>query len=76
MWAQIISKYPPTFLGDCKKAVEASQKMVRTWLIQACSKTMKMQRTKHETLRIGLVPTRIPQCIIVISQPKTQKRTA
>lgn len=27
-----ISKYPPTFLGDCKKAVEASQKMVRTWL--------------------------------------------
>ena len=32
MWAQIISKYPPTFLGDCKKAVEASQKMVRTWL--------------------------------------------
>lgn len=30
MWAQIISKYPPTFLGDCKKAVEASQKMVRT----------------------------------------------
>lgn len=32
MWAQIIGKYPPTYLGDCQKAVEASQKMVAEWL--------------------------------------------
>ena len=32
MWQQIIGKYPPTYLGDCQKAVDASQKMVAEWL--------------------------------------------
>lgn len=32
MWAQIIGKYPPTYLGDCQKAVDTSQKMVAEWL--------------------------------------------
>lgn len=32
MWAQIIGKYHPTFLGDCKKALDLSRKLVSTWL--------------------------------------------
>ena len=32
MWAQIIGKYHPTFLGDCQKAVEASRSIVGNWL--------------------------------------------
>lgn len=32
LWSQIISKYPPTFLGDCQKAVDASKAIVGNWL--------------------------------------------
>lgn len=32
MWAQIIGKYHPTFLGDCKKALDLSQELVGNWL--------------------------------------------
>ena len=32
LWAQIIGKYHPTFLGDCQKVVEMSRKMMEDWL--------------------------------------------
>lgn len=32
LWSLIISKYHPTFLGDCKKAIDWSEKMVKDWL--------------------------------------------
>ncbi|MCX8648453.1 hypothetical protein J3U01_08575 [Bifidobacterium sp. B4107] len=32
MWAQIISKYTPTLLGECRNAVQASTEMVKDWL--------------------------------------------
>lgn len=32
MWAQIISKYSPTFLGECQKSVDVSRSMVNQWL--------------------------------------------
>ena len=32
MWSLIISKYHPTFLGDCQKAIDLSQKIVKDWL--------------------------------------------
>lgn len=32
MWAQIISKYSPTMLGECQNAVKASTEMVEGWL--------------------------------------------
>lgn len=32
LWQVIISKYHPTFLGDCKKAIDWSQSMVKDWL--------------------------------------------
>lgn len=33
LWQVIISKYPPTFLGDCQKAIDWSDSMVKTWLV-------------------------------------------
>lgn len=32
LWQAIISKYHPTFLGDCQKAIDWSNKMVEDWL--------------------------------------------
>lgn len=32
LWGLIIGKYPQTFLGECKKAVDWSEKMVKEWL--------------------------------------------
>lgn len=32
LWQTIISKYNPTFLGDCQKAIEWSNEMVKQWL--------------------------------------------
>ncbi|NLZ36240.1 MAG: S49 family peptidase [Clostridiales bacterium] len=33
LWQAIISKYHPTFLGDCKKAIDWSDSMVKKWLV-------------------------------------------
>lgn len=32
LWAQIIGKYHPTFLGDCKKVLDMSRTVVDAWL--------------------------------------------
>ncbi len=32
IWGPIISKYHPTFIGDCKKAIEWADKIVTKWL--------------------------------------------
>lgn len=32
LWTSIISKYHPTFLGDCQKAIDLSDKIVTKWL--------------------------------------------
>lgn len=32
LWQVIVSKYHPTFLGDCQKAIDWSNKMVEEWL--------------------------------------------
>ncbi|MBE5851247.1 MAG: S49 family peptidase [Lachnospiraceae bacterium] len=32
LWQVIISKYHPTFLGDCQKAIQWSQEIVKEWL--------------------------------------------
>lgn len=32
IWKEIISQYRPTFVGDCQKAVELSESLVREWL--------------------------------------------
>ncbi|MCM1564941.1 MAG: ATP-dependent Clp protease proteolytic subunit [Dehalobacter sp.] len=32
MWQVIVSKYHPTFIGDCEKAIEWSTDLVKSWL--------------------------------------------
>lgn len=32
VWSNIIRKYHPTFVGDCKKAIDWSEKIVKQWL--------------------------------------------
>lgn len=34
VWAPIIAKYHPTFIGDCKKAIEWSETTVKKWLME------------------------------------------
>ena len=33
IWQTIVGKYHPTFIGECKNAIEWSEKIVKTWLI-------------------------------------------
>ncbi len=33
LWQPIIAKYSPTLIGECKKAIEWSEEMVKEWLI-------------------------------------------
>ncbi len=34
LWSNIIRKYHPTFLGDCKKAIDWSEEIVKKWLME------------------------------------------
>ena len=34
IWQVIISKYHPTFIGECEKAIEWSQQIVTNWLLE------------------------------------------
>lgn len=34
VWGQIISKYHPTFIGDCKKAIDWADAIVKQWLTE------------------------------------------
>lgn len=34
VWGQIIGKYHPTFIGDCKKAIDWADTIVKQWLIE------------------------------------------
>lgn len=34
LWAQIVGKYHPTFLGDCRRVQDASKNMVERWLAE------------------------------------------
>lgn len=34
VWSNIIRKYHPTFIGDCKKAIVWSEEIVKQWLIE------------------------------------------
>lgn len=33
IWQPIIAQYPPTFIGDCEKAIEWSNQIVGAWLV-------------------------------------------
>lgn len=38
VWQPIIAKYTPTFIGECEKAIEWSNEMVRDWLLSGMLK--------------------------------------
>lgn len=33
LWQPIIAKYPPTLIGECQKAIDWSEEMVKRWLV-------------------------------------------
>jgi len=33
-WGKIISKYPPAFIGDCRKTIKWAEEMVTNWLVE------------------------------------------
>lgn len=41
LWSNIIQKYHPTFLGDCKKAIDWSEEIVKQWLMENMFKDSK-----------------------------------
>lgn len=46
VWGLIIGKYHPTFIGDCQKAVEWADVMVRAWLGENMFKGLKNKKRK------------------------------
>ena len=50
VWGLIIGKYHPTFLGDCKNAINWSEKMVTTWLKENMFKDDVDKCTKVEKI--------------------------
>lgn len=46
IWQPIIAKYTPTLIGECRKAVDWSEKMVKEWLV---SGMLKDDKDKNET---------------------------
>lgn len=45
LWSLIIGKYHPTFIGDCKKAVQWSKEITKNWL---CENMFSSFRDKEE----------------------------
>ncbi len=54
VWAPIIGKYHPTFIGDCKKAIDWADSIVKQWLIDnmfsCCSDKEDKAKKVLETL--------------------------
>ena len=46
IWANIIGKYHPTFIGDCEKAINWSKTMVTEWLLSNMLSRDKNKNTK------------------------------
>lgn len=45
IWQQIIAKYPPTFVGECQKAIDWSNEIVKDWLSTGMLKDNSSQAT-------------------------------
>lgn len=55
IWQPIISRYTPTFIGECEKAIEWSQIMVAKWLETGMFKKLKTasKRSKNIATELG-----------------------
>lgn len=50
IWQPIIAKYNPTFVGECEKAIDWSEKMVRNWLDRNMLSTDPNKKTKIDNI--------------------------
>jgi hypothetical protein len=46
LWQAIVSKYHPTFLGDCQKAIDWSETIVSQWLCENMFSNLKNKQKK------------------------------
>lgn len=46
LWQPIIAKYPPTFIGECEKAIKWSANMVKDWLGSGMFKDLEASQKK------------------------------
>ncbi len=55
LWQAIISKYPPTLLGECEKAIKWSQNVVQEWLETGMFKgsPKAKEKAKHVVSELG-----------------------
>ena len=54
IWQPIISKYNPTFVGECEKAIDWSEKMVRDWLDRNMLSTDPNKKTTIDNIILEL----------------------
>jgi ATP-dependent protease ClpP protease subunit len=54
IWQTIISKYHPTFLGECEKAIELADLVVRSWLVTGMFGGDENSLTKAENIVLAL----------------------
>jgi ATP-dependent protease ClpP protease subunit len=54
LWQPIIAKYPPTFIGDCVKAVAWSRSLVKSWLESGMFAGSGLKDTDFERILEGL----------------------
>lgn len=54
IWQVIVSKYHPTFIGDCEKAIEWSSQVVKSWLISGMFRDDPCGDAKVENIVRGL----------------------
>jgi len=54
LWQPIIAKYPPTFIGDCVKAVTWSRSLVKSWLESGMFAGGGLKDTDFERILEGL----------------------
>ncbi|MDZ7828276.1 MAG: hypothetical protein U5K33_01920 [Halofilum sp. (in: g-proteobacteria)] len=52
VWQPILAKYSPSFIGECEKAIEWSNEMVKEWLLTGM---FKGRRTKTKTNKVDKI---------------------
>ncbi len=52
VWAQIISKYNPTFIGECQNAINWSQEITKKWLQKCMFADDNSEQTKDKINKI------------------------
>jgi len=54
LWQTIISKYHPSFLGECEKAIDLASLLVKSWLLSGMFKSDPEAERKAESIVVAL----------------------